>query len=92
MPVEESPHHSPTLRRLEGCKSQVGMLDGEQSEDVLVSRERVGGRVGVLERVEVGNDLRAELLRAMLLKIVSRSLLACKGTNGSRSTGLTSAH
>jgi hypothetical protein len=58
--VEEGPHDSPTPRWLEGSKSQIGVLDGEESENVLVGREGVCGRVLVFERVEVGDARPAE--------------------------------
>jgi hypothetical protein len=57
--IEERPHHSPTPRRLELVESEIGVLDGEQAEDVLVSEKRVEARVGVLERVEIGDDVLA---------------------------------
>jgi hypothetical protein len=49
--VEESPHHSPTLRRFEVDQRQVGVLNGKEAEDVLVGKQRVGGSLRVFERI-----------------------------------------
>lgn len=60
VPVQEPPRHSPTLRRLEVVQRQVGVLDREKPEHVLVRQERVEARVRVFEPIEIGDDVFAQ--------------------------------
>ena len=86
MAIEEGPHHSPTLRWLEVGERQIGVLNREEAENVLIGKQRVppvrcgDGEVRLPRRLEQGEWAQVVLqgprppARALLLRETTPAL------------------